>query len=202
MRYSMLSVRFAALAVAVTIGFTKYSEAQTPDLVAQGRQALAAEKFDEALTTLEQAVAADAKNPAALAWFGNAQVRMTATVPLFDRPNWVKQGMDTLDQAVERFPNDWVVYLVRGSTAARLPSMFAKGPQAVKDLNRVIAMHEKNPSSVSDGAMVTAYLNLGFAHKQNGDMSDARAAWEKGKKLYPQAPEAAAMDKEIASTWQ
>ncbi len=199
MRYSISFVYFAAIAVAITVGFPKYSEAQTPDLVAQGRQALAAEKFDEALATLEQAVAADSKNPAALAWLGNAQVRKTASVPLFERPNWVKKGMDTLDQAVERFPNDWVVYLVRGSTAARLPAMFAKGSRAVKDLNTVIAMREKNPAAVPDGAMATAYLNLGFAHKQNGELPEARAAWEKGKKLYPQAPEAAAIDKELGS---
>ncbi|HEV8441785.1 MAG TPA: hypothetical protein VGT40_27160 [Methylomirabilota bacterium] len=35
--------------------------------------------------------------------------------------------------------------------------------------------------------------------EKSGQNADARAAWETGRKLYPAAPEAQAMDKELRS---
>src|SRR5438477_9664423 len=137
MRKFFFPIYLVAVVLIMNFGSPAYAAAQASDLVEQGRQALAAEKFDDALATFEKAVAADPTNAAALAWFGHAQVRKTATVSLFERPSWVKRGMETLDQAVQRFPNEAIVYVVRGNTAARLPAFFAKAPLAIKDLNTV-----------------------------------------------------------------
>jgi len=41
------------------------------------------------------------------------------------------------------------------------------------------------------------YLNLGRAYKKNNQKAEAKAAWEKGRQLYPQAKEAALMEKEL-----
>ena len=172
-------------------------EPQTPDLVAQGRAALDADRPDDAIAIFEQAVAADPKNPAALAWLGSAQVRKAPRVPLFERAGWVKRGFDTLDEAVERFPDAFVVYLIRGSTAIRVPDMFRKGDVAVQDLTRVVAMKEARPEAVPDAVMPLVYLNLGLAYKKTNQAAAARAAWEKAKTLYPAAPEASAIDKEL-----
>ena len=172
-------------------------EPQTPDLVAQGRQALDADRPDDAIAIFEKAVAADPKNPAALAWLGSAQVRKAPRVSLFERAGWVKRGFDTLDEAVERFPDAFVVYLVRGSTAGRVPDMFRKADLAVQDLTRVVAMKEARPEAVPDAVMPLVYLNLGLAYKKTNQPAAARAAWEKAKTLYPAAPEAAAIDREL-----
>src|SRR5439155_468245 len=83
---------------------------QTADLVVQGRQALDADRPDDAIALLEKAVAADPKSPAALAWLGSAQVRKAARVGGMEAAGWVKRGFDTLDEAVERFPDAVVVY--------------------------------------------------------------------------------------------
>ena len=192
------SLYVAAIAVALTVATASNTFAQT-SLVAEGRLALDAGKVDDALAIFEKAVAANPNDPAALAWLGNAQVRKTSTVALFERPDWVRKGFETLDRAVARFPNEFVVYLVRGNTGARVPPMFGKAPVAIKDLHAVIDTHAKNPGAVPQSVMPSVYLNLGLAHKQNGDPAAARAAWEKGKALYPQAPEAAAMDNELKS---
>jgi tetratricopeptide (TPR) repeat protein len=174
-------------------------EPQTPDLVAQGRAALDADRPDDAIALLEKAVAADPKNPAALAWLGSAQVRKAPKVTLFERPGWIKRGFDTLDEAVERFPDAFVVYVVRGSTATRVPDMFRKAEVAVQDLARVVAMKDKQTAAVPDAVMPLVYLNLGIAYKKTGQAAAARAAWEKGKTLYPGAPEASAIDTELKS---
>jgi len=172
-------------------------EPQTLDLVAQGRTALDADRIDEALATFERAVAANPTNPAALAWLGSAQVRKAPRVSLFERAGWVKRGFDTLDEAVERFPDAFVVYLVRGSTASRVPDMFRKADVAVQDLTRVVAMKEARPEAVPDAVMPLVYLNLGLAYKKTNQSAAASAAWEKAKTLYPAAPEAAAIDREL-----
>lgn len=186
----------AALAI-ISIGYPNGAEPQVTDPVTLGRQALDANRVDDAIALFEKAVAADPQNPAALAWLGSAQVRKAKTAPLLDRLGWVKKGFTTLDRAVEIFPDNYIVYMVRGITANQVPDSFKKAPVAVKDLSAVIAMREKNPQAVPDPALPSVYLHLGIAHKKNGQAAEARAVWEKGKNAYPSAPEARAMEKEL-----
>src|SRR5438105_1802101 len=121
------------LALALVVTVTPAHAASPADaLVADGRRALDADRVDDALALLQRAVAADATDPAALAWLGSAQVRKARTVALFEAPGWVKKGFNTLDEAVERFPDAFVVYLVRGITAINVPDMFRKSDVAVK----------------------------------------------------------------------
>jgi hypothetical protein len=75
--------------------------------------------------------------------------------------------------------------------------MFNKTDVAVKDLSAVVAMKDKRPDAVPDGVMPLVYLNLGLAQKKAGRAADARAAWETGRRLYPAAPETAAIDREL-----
>src|SRR5256712_9589854 len=175
-------------AAAVAIWQPDSLEAQAADLVSQGRQALDADRIDDAIALLEQAVSAEPRNPAALAWLGSAQVRKAGRVPGMEAAGWVKRGFDALDEAVERFPDAFVGYVGRGSTASRVPGMFRKTEVAVKDLRHVVAMKERAPQAVPDGVMPLVYLNLGLAQKKAGRPIEAPAAWEKGKGLYPAAP--------------
>ncbi len=166
-------------------------------LVAQGMEALDHDKVDDALALFEKAVADDPKDPTALTWLGSTQTRKARTASLFAAPGWVRKGFITLDEAVERFPNAYIVYLVRGITAVRVPDLFKKAPVAVKDLNTVLALRDKNPDVVPDNVLPSVYLNLGRAYKKNGQPAEARAAWEKGKKLYPSADDTRAIEKEL-----
>ena len=172
-------------------------EPQPSDAVAEARKALAADRVDDALAILEQAATADPKDPAALAWLGNAQVRKAGKVPLFERPGWVRKGFNTLDEAVERFPDAFIVFVVRGTTAVNVPALFNKTAVAVQDLSMVVMMREKSPQTVPDTVMPSVYLNLGLAYKKNAQSGEARATWEKGKTLYPAAPETQAIEKEL-----
>jgi len=175
------------------------ASAASPEVVAEARKALDANRVDEALTMLERAVAADARDADALAWLGSAQVRKARTASAFEAPSWVRKGFNTLDDAVERFPDTFIVYMVRGITATNVPDMFRKGDVAVKDLRAVVAMREKNSQAVPDGAMPTVYLHLGRAYKKAGQNAEARAIWERARQAHPAAPETQAIDKELRS---
>jgi tetratricopeptide (TPR) repeat protein len=189
----------AAFACVLVVFRPEHVEPQTPDLMTQGRQALDADRPDDAIAIFEKAVAADPRNPAALAWLGSAQVRKAARVGGMEAAGWVKRGFDTLDEAVERFPDAFVVYVVRGSTAARVPELFRKAEQAVQDLTRVVGLKERQAQAVPDAVMPLVYLNLGLAHKKAGRPAAARTAWEKARALYPATPEIPAIDRELRS---
>ena len=196
LRLGTVVAAFAALTVVWPPG---RAGALTTDLVAEGRRALDADKVDEAIAILERAVAADPNDAAALAWLGSARVRKARTASVFTAPGWVKKGFNTLDEAVERFPDAFVVYMVRGTTALRVPDFFKKTPVAISDLSAVVAMKERSPAAVPDSVMPSVYLNLGLAYKKNGQTAEARATWERGTRLYPSAPEAGAIAKELRS---
>ena len=196
-RTSRVLTGVLAVLIIFALGHPFHAASQGGDLVSQGRQALDAGRVDEAIGLFERAVAADAKNPAALAWLGNARVRKAPSVPLLERAGWVNRGFDTLDEAVERFPDAWIVYLVRGMTAVNLPVMFNKTKIAVADLGTVVTMKDRAPQAVPDAVMGSVFLNLGLAEKTSGDRARARATWERGRQLYPTGPEAAAIDREL-----
>jgi tetratricopeptide (TPR) repeat protein len=187
----------AAFAALIAVWHPYRAEGQTTDLVAQGRLALDADRVDEAIATLERAVAADQNDAAALAWLGSARVRKARIAPIFERPGWVRKGFNTLDEAVERFPDAFIAYMVRGITAVTVPALFNKTGVAVKDLSTVVAMKDKQPQDVPDAAMPSVYLHLGLAYKKNGQTAEARATWEKGTRLYPSAPETEAIAREL-----
>jgi tetratricopeptide (TPR) repeat protein len=180
-----------------TLWVVSHAESQAGDPITLGIQALDANKVDEAIAIFEKAVAAGPKSPAALAWLGSAQVRKAKEAPVLEKPGWVKKGFNTLDRAVELFPDAYIVYLVRGITATQVPDLFKKAPVAVKDLNAVVAIRQKRPGTVPDSIMPGLYLHLGTAYKKNGQNAEARAAWEKGKNAYPSSPEAKIMEKEL-----
>ena len=70
---------------------------------------------------------------------------------------------------------------------------------AVKDLSAVVTMREANAQAVPEAVMPGVYLHLGLAYKRTSQPAAARAAWEKGRTLYPSAPEAQAIERELRS---
>ena len=92
---------------------------------------------------LERAVAADARDADALAWLGSAQVRKARTASAFEAPGWVRKGFNTLDDAVERFPDTFIVYMVRGITATNVPDMFRKGDDALTTPFLALGTHDE-----------------------------------------------------------
>ena len=201
MKPTRRTTRRVAVAVAAVLCLAIWDPmrvaSQTVDRVTEATQALDAGRVNDAIAMLEKAVAADPNDPAALAWLGSAQVRKARDASMFVAAGLVNKGFQTMDQAVERFPSAFIVYVVRGITATRVPDFFGKIPVAVQDLRAVVTMKETNQASVPDAAMPSVYLHLGRAYKKNEQAAEARAAWETGKRLYPAAREARAIDEEL-----
>src|SRR5207247_10328784 len=109
---------------------------------------------------------------------GGAQGRKAAGIGGMEAAGAMYRGFDTMDEAVERFPDAFVVYVVRGITATRVPDLFRKADVAVKDLRTVVAMKDAQPQAVPDGVMPGGYANLGLAFKKTGQPGAPRPAGE------------------------
>jgi tetratricopeptide (TPR) repeat protein len=169
-----------------------------PQIVALGRLYAETGRITDGLKLLEKAVAIAPHDPAARVWLGSVQTQMARTTEdLGERQQWAKKGMKTMDEAVEDFPTTAVVYIVRGINGVRLPDQFRRYLLAIQDFNKVLELKAQDPVMVSDEPMPLVYLNLGLAYKKNNQKAEARATWERGRQLYPQAKEAALIDKEL-----
>jgi tetratricopeptide (TPR) repeat protein len=169
-----------------------------PKLVALGRLYAETDRIPESLKLLERVVSIAPNDPVARIWFGSVQTQMARTTEdLGERQQWAKRGMKTMDEAVEAFPTMAVVYIVRGINGVRLPDQFRRYVLAIQDFNKVLELKAQDPTAVSDEPMPLVYLHLGLAYKKNNQKAEARATWERGRQLYPQAKEAALIEKEL-----
>lgn len=103
------------------------------------------------------------------AFCGVFQVRMSSTVPLLKRVEWVKDGMAKLDQAAE---TDGLSRYLRGAVAAELPARFGRGQQAVEDLQWVLGQ----PKAFPPGLRRAAYVGLGHAYRTLGKTEESKQA--------------------------
>jgi len=87
--------------------------------------------------------------------------------------------------------------IVRGINGVRMPDQFRRYVLAIQDFNKVLELKAQDPAMVSDEPMPMVYLHLGLAYKKNNQKAEARATWERGRQLYPQAKEAALIEKEL-----
>jgi glyoxylase-like metal-dependent hydrolase (beta-lactamase superfamily II) len=97
------------------------------------------------------------------------RVRQAATVPLLRRVAWVESAMADLDRAAA---SDGLSRYLRGVVAARLPPRFGRAPQAIADLDWMLAHAAQFPPGLQRGA----WAGLAAAHRTLGHEDQARAA--------------------------
>ncbi|HZW89261.1 MAG TPA: MBL fold metallo-hydrolase [Myxococcaceae bacterium] len=103
------------------------------------------------------------------AFCGVFQVRMSSTVPLLQRKDWVKDGMAKLDQAAGA---DGLSRYLRGVVAAELPESFGRAQQATDDLQWVLAQQKAFPP----GLRRATYFGLAHAYRTLGKAEESKQA--------------------------
>jgi glyoxylase-like metal-dependent hydrolase (beta-lactamase superfamily II) len=103
------------------------------------------------------------------AFCGLFQVRMSPTVPLLKRRDWVKEGMAKLDDAAR---TDGLSRYLRGVVAAELPEGFGRAQQATEDLQWVLAQQKAFPQ----GIRRAAYVGLAHAYRTLGKPEESQQA--------------------------
>ena len=77
----------------------------------------------------------------------------------------------------------WIALYTRGNSYLYWPKIFGRGPLAVADLERAVAISKSEPRH---GNHVHAYAALGDAYWRTDQPEKARATWEEGARLFPQ----------------
>lgn len=160
-------------------------------LIEQGRQLMAQRKFGDAVTRLDQVLAAEPRNEAALRLravslfalgrFAESNADMDALIrlkpddaPLLATRGMTRLGLKQLDQAVADFnraigldPNNAAAYLGRGM----VDRMTGKVKDAVADLDRSIALNAKDSAAFAERGQ--AYMSLNQIDKAVVDFDQA-----------------------------
>jgi tetratricopeptide (TPR) repeat protein len=77
----------------------------------------------------------------------------------------------------------WIALYTRGNSYLYWPKIFGRGPLAVADLERAVAISKSEPKRAHQAH---AYAALGEAYWRTDQPERARATWEEGARLFPQ----------------
>jgi tetratricopeptide (TPR) repeat protein len=77
----------------------------------------------------------------------------------------------------------WIALYTRGNSYLYWPKIFARGPLAVADLERAVAISKSEPKRAYQAH---AYAALGEAYWRTDQPERARATWQEGARLFPQ----------------
>jgi tetratricopeptide (TPR) repeat protein len=77
----------------------------------------------------------------------------------------------------------WIALYTRGNSYLYWPKIFGRGPLAVADLERAVAISKSEPKRAYQAH---AYAALGEAYWRTDQPERARATWEEGARLFPQ----------------
>ena len=119
----------------------------------------------------------DQSNSIAMAYLGSAlTIRgREATLP-WKKIKYVKQGIEKIDKAVEKKPNNLTVRLVRAMNSLNLPSFFNRLKYSIEDFTFIIDSEDFKNWSNQDQSRI--YYNFGLAYKKQEKTTEAQKKFE------------------------
>jgi tetratricopeptide (TPR) repeat protein len=111
------------------------------------------------------------------AYYGSAVALLArdAIHPL-DKADKAQEGLDALDLAVSKDPNQKEIRLLRASVCVKLPeSYFQRSITAIEDFNFLLNLYQKDPSSLSNKQVTEILKNLAAAYQNVGKLIEAKA---------------------------
>lgn len=133
-------------------------------------------RVDDGIAQFEALLKKDENNPAGVVYYGSTLTKKAQFADgNVEKVKWVKKGFQKLDEAVIRFPNDHIVYLVRGINSVSVPVMFERYRLAVKDFEKLEEMKKADAKSVPDDVAALILFHHALAHEQSEDEAAAKA---------------------------
>jgi len=127
---------------------------------------------EKGFTYLDRALELDSSNAVALAYRGSLwTMRARDAWWPFNKLSKVDRGVDEMDKAVDRAPENITVRLVRAINGVQLPEMFHRLPVALKDFDHLLKTPEFG--RLTPQLRCTIYCWAGIANKK--DHQPARA---------------------------
>ncbi len=99
------------------------------------------------------------------------------------------KALEQADMVVARNPGQWVSYYARGLNHLNWPRVFRHSEDAIKDLSRCIEIQEQHGGQGGRRYYLKVHVALGDACTKAGKYKEARDAWQRGLKAFPDAKE-------------
>jgi tetratricopeptide (TPR) repeat protein len=176
----------AILSASATVFAGNHSDPfQDPNILAIHGLHEKAEKGDkhatkELIVLLEASSRQNPDNFLLLAYLGSSYT--LASRDAFPGPsklNYLKDGLKTMDRAVEAAPDQPAVRFIRAINNFHLPSFVNRRDNARKDFQILVSQLEKGDHGLSDSTRQAIFYFAGLAFKQTKQNENARKIWEK-----------------------
>lgn len=125
-------------------------------------------------------------DPKVLAYSGSLELlEASRAFAPWKKGKLAKAGLELLDDAVKRAPQDLEVRFVRAASTFNLPRMFQRSEQSEADFAWLAPRVE---AAAAAGALdpriaAAALFHHGLIQERSGDKQGARAAWEKAARI-------------------
>jgi len=139
---------------------------------------------------LEGLAASRPDDPVVLAYLGSARlVAAKLAWSPWSKVGLARQGLDLLDRAVTRAPDDPEVRFLRGASTRPLPRFFGRSKLAADDLATAASSAERAAANGRlDRSLEAAIFYLyGFTRLDRGDVPGTEAAWRKTVAIAPES---------------
>ncbi|MFQ3670975.1 MAG: hypothetical protein SNJ84_05915 [Verrucomicrobiia bacterium] len=174
-----------------------------PEIVAVHDLHQRAEKGDkratkELVARLEAALEAHPEHHLLKAYLGSAYT--LASRDAFPGPSklsYLKDGLRTMDAAVEGAPDQPAVRFIRAVNNFHLPAFVNRRDNARADFEVLVRQLKEGDHGLSAATRQAIFYYAGLAFKQTKKPEAARAAWERGLALAPGSEMAAKIEHEL-----
>ena len=96
---------------------------------------------------------------------------------VLSKMRFAKRGLDILDEAVERAPDDFALRVTRGLVQANLPALFSRHARAITDLAAAVELQPRQTLPVSKAQMAEIFAQLISLNNADGDTA-AELHWQ------------------------
>ena len=100
-----------------------------------------------------------------------------------------RKSLDQLDAYLATEPESWIGHYTRGMNHLHWPRALMHSGDAVKDFSKCVELQEKSGRNAARAHFLRSHVCLGDAYAKNRQMDKARAAWQQGLKVFPEARE-------------
>lgn len=124
-------------------------------------------------------------------WYGSALclVGRDTKNPLVQYKK-VKDGLALMDEAVNKYPDNYEIRLCRAMTTVNLPdSIFKRLKQSIDDFMYLINKDNQKPGYLPEREKRLAYLNAGMGFKTGGALENAIKCWKRVVEINADSPE-------------
>ncbi|MBT3606330.1 MAG: tetratricopeptide repeat protein [Candidatus Latescibacteria bacterium] len=140
------------------------------------------ESYERCIAFFEKLTTQHTKIPNVWMNFGYAYVDKIPVEGAITQVLLANTALGYFSKALE-LEDSWLGHYTRGNSYLYWPAIFGRTPLAIEDLEKAIALSEKEKKSRS--FHVRPYVGLGEAHWRLDDVTKAREIWKSAAKRFP-----------------